>query len=238
MSYEWSADNEYLTLPGLADAGAFHCFGSRRLTSAANLAPVRAVVKIRQVHGCEVVHVTDRIASEAPAGDALVTDCPGVLITVTTADCTPVLLLDPVRHAVAAIHAGWRGTVAGIVGKTVAAMVSLFGSDPKTLRAGIGPTIGPCCYEVGREVWEAAEQRFSYGHRAVHHDTEKPDSAHLDLPGLNTLQLIEAGLLPAQIHSSGLCTSCGQDDFYSYRRDRGLVGSLVSGISIRLPSNE
>jgi YfiH family protein len=198
--------------------------------SAANLAPVRAVVKIRQVHGCKVVHVTDRIASEMPEGDALMTDRPGVFVTVSTADCTPVLLLDPVRRAVAAIHAGWRGSVAGIVAKTVVAMAATFGSDPKNMRAGIGPTIGPCCYVVGREVWEAAEQRFSYGHRAVHHDAEKPGAAQLDLPGLNTLQLIEAGLLPAQIHSSGLCTSCGQENFYSYRRDHGLLGSQMSGI--------
>lgn len=238
MSYAWSRDKDYLALDGLAHPGAFHCFGSRRLVSAASLEPVRAVVKIRQIHGCEVVHVTNRIAAETPVGDALITDCRGVLIAVSTADCTPVLLLDPVRHAVAAIHAGWRGTVEGIVAKTVATMVSVFGSDPKTMRAGIGPTIGPCCYEVGREVWEAVERRFSYGSRTVSRDAEKPDSAKLDLPGLNALQLIEAGLPSAQIHSSGLCTSCRPEHFYSYRRDRGLAGSMVSGILIRRSSDE
>ena len=242
--YRWSADHDYLTLPGLSDPSTVHLFGGRSLVSAADLSGVRSVVKVRQVHGRDVVQIDDRILSGMPEGDALMTDRPDILITIETADCTPILLFDPARPAVAAIHAGWRGTVANIVAATVRAMTAAYGSNPRTMRAGIGPTIGPCCYEVGREVWDRVEQGFSYGQMAVHppdqafstKDQDDPsDKAHLDLVRLNTLQLIEAGLPPTQVVASGLCTACERDHFYSYRRDAGRVGRHVSGILLKRP---
>lgn len=230
-----SKRDDYLTLPGLEHPAAFHVFGTRRLASATHLEPVRSVVKVRQVHGDVVVRVGDRPLSEAPTGDALITDRPGILVTVTTADCTPVLLLDPEHLAVAAIHAGWRGTLSGIAAKTVRAMIETFGADPAHLRAGIGPTIGPCCYEVGQEVWEAVEERHPYAARALSHLPDRTGKAMLDLACVNRLQLIEVGLNPGHVHAVNRCTACGRDDFYSYRRNGGIVGSLISGILIRLP---
>jgi len=238
--YRWSAGHDYLTLCGLDDPSTVHLFGGRRLPSAADLPGVRSVVKVRQVHGCGVIQIDDRMLSGMPEGDAVMTDRPDILVTVETADCTPILLFDPVRPAVAAIHAGWRGTVANIAATTVAAMTAAYGSDPAMIRAGIGPTIGGCCYEVGPEVWEAVAEKYPDDREAIiHPDSETEPStaadkkARLDLVRLNASQLARAGVPTAQITAAGLCTACHRDHFYSYRRDAGRVGRHISGILLK-----
>lgn len=247
--YHWVQNNGrgFIQLPGLDHSTAFHFFGTRLLAGAEknNLerGEVQQSVRTRQVHGNRILQVTGvselesgplerggRFSQEIGEGDGLTTDRPGILINVSTADCVPVLLLDPVRKAVSAVHAGWRGTVLDISAKAVESMRFYYGSDPRNLVAGIGPSIGPCCYEVSSDVWEQVERGYFYGREVLLH--EKSGKAMLDLVQLNRMQLIEAGVPPGQIAFSGLCTSCFPSLFYSFRRDQRREGNMTSGIML------
>jgi YfiH family protein len=161
--------------------------------------------------------------------DALVTDQPGVMVTVRTADCVPVLLYDPERRVVAAIHAGWRGAVAGIVPKTVALMVSRFGATADRLQMAIGPSAGPCCYEVDEPVLARLREVFPEWQSVV-----KPVSsqkAHLDLRAFVRRQALVDGLAPERVATVDACTICQPERFYSYRRDGVVKATMVSGIA-------
>ncbi|MGB3940455.1 MAG: peptidoglycan editing factor PgeF, partial [Candidatus Manganitrophaceae bacterium] len=218
-------------------------------------------IRLRQVHGDQICDLREMVGGRNEnhdlremvggrsgnhpvdektelTGDGLTTDRPRLMITVSTADCVPILLFDPVRRAVSAVHAGWRGTVLNISGKAVRAMTERYGSDPATLYAGIGPSIGPCCYEVGEEVWGEVERKYGAGSAVIRGD--QGGKARLDLPRLNRFQLVEAGILADRISSSGLCTACLPEFFYSYRRDQGKRGNMISGIMLteRQPANE
>ncbi len=151
-------------------------------------------------------------------GDALVSNQHGVLIGVRTADCVPVLIVDPTTHALAVIHAGWRGTARGIAAATVRDISIRWGIDPRNIRAAIGPAIGVCCYEVGPEV-------------ARHFGIATDQVVHLDLAGINEMQLRLAGV--NNIWKSGECTFCTADRFYSYRRERDRAGRMLSFIGWR-----
>ena len=178
------------------------------------------VVTIHQIHSARVVSNRGMARCQEDA-DALIENTPGIAIGVKTADCVPVLLADPVSRSVAAIHAGWRGTAHYIVQAAIQSMAVEFGTQPKDIRAAIGPCIGPCCYEVGPEV--ATE----FGVVASGH-------VHLDLANTNARQLGAAGVLPANISiASGLCTKCNPDAYYSFRRDREAAGRMISWIRIR-----
>ena len=162
-----------------------------------------------------------------PASDALVTAAPAVPLLMRFGDCAPVLLFDPVRRAVGMAHAGWRGVVAGVVGATVQTMTERLGCDPAATWAGVGPTIGPCCYEVGSEVAVAVEAACPPGAdvvRAVNGRT------HLDLPAAVRAQLRAAGV--EQVEDACLCTACRVDEFFSHRADRGRTGrfGVVMGL--------
>jgi polyphenol oxidase len=134
---------------------------------------------------------------------------------VKTADCLPILLVDERRRAVGAVHAGWRGTVSRVAISTLRAMSTWWGTRPEDLHAAIGPGIGKCCFEVGPEV------AVQFG--------EPADRAHIDLEAANCRQLVEAGLAPERIYSSGLCTFCSHELFHSFRRDREQAGRMHSG---------
>jgi YfiH family protein len=239
--YHWVQNNGrgFIQLPGLNHSTAFHFFGTRLLAGSegSDLAPgqVQQSARTRQVHGNRIHRVPGAaepggFSQEIGEGDGLTTDRPGTLINVSTADCVPVLLLDPVRKAASAVHAGWRGTVLNITAKAVESMQFYYGSDPRNLLVGIGPSIGPCCYEVSNDVWEQVEQGYFYGREVLLH--EKNGKAMLDLVQLNRMQLIEAGVLPDQIAFSGLCTSCFPSLFYSFRRDQKRMGNMASGIML------
>jgi YfiH family protein len=172
---------------------------------------------LKQIHSSTCVPAEGRPGILAE-GDALLEDTPGAVVAVKTADCIPVLLIDDRHHAVAAVHAGWRGTVARIVPKAIAAMQERFGTAPADLHGAVGPGIGKCCYEVGPEV---AEQ-FGLAGRG-----------HVDLPEANRLQLVEAGVAPERIYVAGLCTRCHAEDFHSFRRDREASGRMYSFAGIR-----
>ncbi|MGH9660897.1 MAG: polyphenol oxidase family protein, partial [Bryobacteraceae bacterium] len=146
-------------------------------------------------------------------GDALITSTAGVRVAVRTADCVPILLVDPVRRAIAAVHAGWRGTVAGIAAKTVRAMTARFGTRGADLHAALGPGIGECCFEVGPEV---AVQFGRHGR------------VHVDLYEHLSRQLL-AEAVPAQsIYTSRLCSVCSGSGFHSYRRDGNSAGRMLN----------
>jgi len=164
------------------------------------------------------VHSAICVLAEGPArrlgdADALLENRPGWAVAIKTADCMPILLVDPRRRAVAAVHAGWRGTVAQIARHAVEAMGQHFGTKPEDLHAAIGPGIGKCCYEVGPEV----AQQFGETGRA-----------HIDLTAANRQQLVEAGVPPDHVYAVQLCTMCLDAEFHSYRRDREAAGRMYS----------
>ncbi len=150
--------------------------------------------------------------------DALITACPGVMLTMRFADCVPVLLYDPVHRAVGLAHAGWRGSAAGIAARTVQAMGQAFGTEPRDLLAGIGPSIGRCCYEVDQPVIQSFSARFPWWRDVVSGEAGR---LHLDLWAANRRQLVDAGLADERIDVAGICTACHTGDFYSHRRESG-----------------
>ena len=177
----------------------------------------------RQVHGCRVsvVAPADRGRGQPPEFDA-VPDSDGLITTSTdvalgtiVADCVPLLLYDPAHHALGLVHAGWRGTVGGIARNAVQAMSGAFGSRPADLKVGIGPSIGPCCYEVGPEVIDAwTSAALPDGGSAVVSRVPRP---HFDLWRANLLVLTNSGVLERNIESSGVCTRCESARFFSHR---------------------
>jgi hypothetical protein len=186
-----------------------HGFGTRHADIPALFGDLAT---LRQVHSATCVAAGGRSGVLGP-GDALLEDTPGAVIAVKTADCVPILLVDERRRAVAAVHAGWRGTVARIAAHAVDAMRRRFDTDPRDLHAAIGPGIGACCYEVGPEV-------------AAQFGTE--GRARVDLAGANRGQLIESGVTSERIYASNLCTMCRPEEFHSFRRDREFAGRLYS----------
>ncbi len=158
--------------------------------------------------------------------DALITNKKGVVITVLTADCVPVLLYDKEKEVVAAIHAGWKGTEAMIVAKTVEKMIRVYGSDPRDIIAGIAPAIGRCCYEVGEDV----AKHFFNEPRSFDVRGEK---YMLDLPFINKKQLLDSGLLEEHIEMSDVCTACEVERFFSYRKEQGCSGRFMSMIGLK-----
>jgi YfiH family protein len=194
------------------------------------------IVSLRQTHSAVIhcvdqSHVRDCASPAALEGDGLITDVPGVLLGILTADCVPVLVVDARRRAVGAFHAGWRGTVQQIVELGVERMREEFGSAPEDLRAAIGPAIGGCCYTVGEEVRQQFAARFAYADALFSRSPAK--EIRLDLAEANRRQLLDSGLPEAAITMTGLCTSCDTRRFFSHRAERGVTGRLMSVIGVR-----
>ena len=158
--------------------------------------------------------------------DALVTDLRGVVLCILTADCVPILLYDRQKEVVAAIHAGWKGTKAQIASKTVQKMIEHYGCNPEEIMAGIAPSIGRCCYEVGEEV---AEHFFD----TPEGFTKKGEKYMLDLPFINKQQLLATGLKEENIEMSHICTACDTERFFSYRKEQGCTGRFMSMIGLK-----
>jgi YfiH family protein len=199
-----------------------------------------SLITVRQIHSSLTIRVGDRDAAPAQPceGDGLITDEPGVLLAIQTADCIPVLVADSKKRVVAAFHAGWRGTVQRIVDTGVERMRQEFGCQPEDLVAAIGPGIGACCYAVGEEVVSSFESQFSYGRELFRQGSNadaSPTSSnpHLDLTEANRRQLLSAGLDPSAIQVVGGCTSCHPELFYSHRASQGHAGRMLSVIGIR-----
>lgn len=224
---------------------------NRRCFQSALSATDLTLVALKQFHS-DIVHLFDTAPPEPCRGDASLTRKPGLLLGVQTADCVPILLVDPTTRAVAAIHAGWRGTLQRIVAKTIGRMQMEFGARPADLLAAVGPSIGGCCYEVGTEVASAFHAQFPNasewfdelrtgdepnplqwlnmkppGHQPP------PKGVLLDLRKANRAQLLEAGLGDKNIFTSDLCTACRRDLLFSFRKEGPLSGRLLSVIGLR-----
>jgi YfiH family protein len=225
------------TLPALeAIPGLVHGFERRsgpagheardasRARVAGALASQGRLMLLTQVHGRRVETAPWDGAPEADAG---LVGRAGDIAGVETADCLPILLVDPKRRQAAAVHAGWRGTALGIAEQAVLALVAA-GSPPEDLLAGLGPAIGPCCYEVGDELRPSfgsdADLIFSRGPRG---------RAHLDVPLANALQLARLGLRPENIHRVEECTYCRADLYHSYRREGKGAGRMINYVGWR-----
>ena len=206
----------------------------RRLCAAVG-ADVSRLVLTRQVHSDRI-----RLATEADAGkglwrqrdydvDALITNVEGLPLFVFSADCIIILLCDPVRRSIGAVHAGWRGTAQSILQKTVREMERAFGARPEHIRAAIGPGIGPCCFETHDDVPQAMEDAM--GAEAAPFLKRRGEKWTVDLKGLNRRQLELAGLRPEHIDVSPLCTACHPELFWSHRKmgdQRGVQCGLIS----------
>ena len=205
----------------------------RRLAAAVGY-DVRRLVCARQVHGDTVRIVTEADAGQglfypAPEADALVTAAPGLALMVFSADCTPILLWDPVTGAAGAVHAGWRGTALGIVKKAVETMAAAFGCRPGDLRAAIGPCIDRCCFETRGDVPAAMERALGPA-AAVAVDDGGDGTYHVDLKDLNALWLERAGV--DWIETAPWCTACDTAAFWSHRRmgeARGVQAAVIAG---------
>jgi hypothetical protein len=229
-----------------------------------------ALASLRQVHSSQAYQVMSgaegtveyrpcgvRFPGKAPqsprVGDALVTNQPGILLSIRTADCLPVLLVDPKHRAVGAVHAGWRGALARIIEKAVGEMRRRFQTEPARLLAALGPSIRVCCYEVGEEVVEAFQGRIpaaeSFFRRVSAaapeldpacrqayppaHAPRMSPAAHLDLIAVASAQLRAAGLTPRHIFTSEYCTACRPDLFFSHRTEGAWTGRMMAVIGIR-----
>ena len=180
-----------------------------------------------QVHGGRAAVITSpdqARLSDHPAVDILVTTVPGLGLLIKQADCQAVMFYDPVNRVVANVHAGWRGQVRNLLGETVRLLQSRFGTRPGDLYAAVGPSLGPCCAEFTNFRREFPPALWTYQVRPT----------YFDLWGLSRDQLIAAGVQPSRLDLAGLCTRCGADDFYSYRRDKitGRQGAIIALIPI------
>lgn len=246
----------FSTRIGLAkwDTPAAVAANRKRLLAAIG-APRMPLATLRQVHS-DAAHVICALPAESPAGDAAITRHSGVMLSVQTADCVPILLADTRHRVVAAVHAGWRGTLARIAVKTLGRMQQEFGTRPQDVVAALGPAIGRCCYQVGPEVAQQFAAQFPgaadwfdgpFARLAEGEDQNwlpwltmmppghqpEPERVNLDLRAANRWQLLDAGVPPKHIAISMLCTRCRPDLFFSYRREGAATGRLLAMIGIR-----
>jgi YfiH family protein len=240
-------------LEGLSSAGIVHAFETRRGSQrgALSLTLPFPLARVRQVHGATV----HRLPSDAdswspfleeaplnrPAGDAIITDTPEVTLAVAVADCLPILIADPVNGAVAAVHGGWRGLAAEIVAVTLRRMGSELGTEPSDCTVGIGPGIGPCCYQVGTEVIEAFDAVGMAGAalrpsrssvKAERQAASGGGTVYCNLPAVAAAQARSCDVPRQQIFAHGLCTKCNSDRLWSYRAEGKAAGRMLAGIAL------
>lgn len=212
------------------------------------------LIQLKQIHS-GLVRLVDAPPLGPLSGDGLITNNPGLLLTIKTADCVPVLAVDVKRRVIGAFHAGWRGTVARIVQKGVGEMRRHFGSLPRDLRAVIGPCVRRCCYVIGPEVQAEFESQFSYADELFHEEFnyeslhvrypmlflnqrapghgDPASETHLDLVAANRRQLEDAGLRSEHVEVIEGCTACDITRFFSHRAENGKTGRMMAAIGIK-----
>jgi polyphenol oxidase len=225
----------FFTRQGGASLGAYHSLnvslavGDRREPVAENLRRMQQALGLdglagaAQVHGGRAAVITSpgqALVSDVPEVDILITTVPGLGLLIKQADCQAVMFYDPVNRVVANVHCGWRGQVQNVLGETVQLLGSRFGTRPADLYAALGPSLGPCCAEFRNFRREFPPGLWSYQARPT----------YFDLWRLSRDQLTAAGLQPSRLDLAGLCTRCGPDDFYSYRRNQitGRQGAIIA----------
>jgi YfiH family protein len=208
----------------------------KRLAKAIGI-PLDQFTIAKQVHSGNVKVVSDKLRGSGSAdeenaienADAMVTDVPGICLIILVADCVPMLFFDPARNVIAAAHAGWRGTLQSIALHTVRAMEKHFGCSPQDILVGMGPSIGPCCYEVGPEVITQVKAVLSSYQYYIRRES-KNGKGYLDLQRANSDQLVRAGILRKNIETANQCTRHNAHIFFSYRHQHGETGRFGAGI--------
>ena len=209
--------------------------GNRSLLARTFDIPMERLVTVRQTHGSDILVIdepnNDFSHFTSLEADAVITNQSGVMIGVTVADCVPILLFDPTKKVVAAVHAGWQGIASRIVEQAINGMQDLFKTKPEQVMAFIGPCIGPCCYEVDKPV----KERFTKNGidwEACAETGKDVDHWKLDMSKANRLQLTSSGVRSEMIQSSDLCVCCHKELFFSYRRDGGETGRQMGFIML------
>jgi len=212
------------------------------------------MITLRQIHS-DLIHCVSGVPEQTLVGDGIVTAAPAMLLTIQTADCLPVILVDIERRAVGVFHAGWRGTVRRIVQKGVGIMRRCFGTQAREIKAAMGPGVHKCCYQVGAEVREQFASQFAYADALFHTvkesdlvrekypmlfltarapgHSELPTKVFLDLVEANRRQLLDAGVPAKHVTASALCTACRTDLLFSYRAEKGITGRLMGVAGIK-----
>jgi YfiH family protein len=186
------------------------------------------VITMKQVHGDHIVNVQETNIKEAGEADGMFTEKTNAFLAVLTADCVPILFIVPEKKLAAVVHAGWRGTLAGIAEKLVKLLSNQHGISPASIEAALGPAVGSCCYEIGEDVIRPMIARW--GNMAEASIRRSGAKSYLDLRGLNRAILEQARVPSSQIHQLGPCTSCAKEDYFSYRRERSETGRQMSFI--------
>lgn len=233
---------------------AFAAVVTREVERRASKQAAWPLITLRQIHS-DVIHSVSEAPETPLPGDGLITCTPGLLLAVTTADCLPVIVVDPKHRAVGVFHAGWRGTLARIVEKGIGEMRKQFGTRAADIKAAIGPGIRGCCYQVGQELKGKFQSQFSYAAelfretkerdeihekypllfltaRAPGH-SELPNQIFLDLAEANRRQLIAVGVPARNITDVRLCTGCHVDRFFSHRAEKGKTGRMMAVVGVR-----
>ncbi len=213
---------------------------NRKILSKALNIPIDSFTFADQCHGCNIRFVESNMrgfgATDEKSSlkniDGMITSTPGICITVKVADCVPVILYDHENHIAAVIHAGWKGTIAQITGKTLEKMINFCGSKPMNVYAGIGPSIGPCCYEVGQNVYREF-QKSGISKKDIITFSEQKDKYYFNLWQANKNQLTELNVKPENIEEAFMCTKCNNENFFSARASDGKTGRFATGIMLK-----
>jgi polyphenol oxidase len=221
------------------DDFSLHVLENRHIIAEAVDIPLDSFVMANQVHGTHVEIVTKKHRSSGAlykdnsllATDGMITSEPEICLFVMGADCVPLLFLDPENRVIGAAHAGWRGTINNMAGVMIQRMQDVYNCKPENIKVGIGPSIGPCCYEVGPEVVESVVSNFGIVEGFMK-DSPNGGNPVLDLWYTNQFQLITAGVRQESIEISGICTRCNQHHFFSSRGDSGITGRFGAGIML------
>ena len=238
------SEGDYSTLnPGLTTQDDTKKIAKNR-AKISNLIGFKLSESIELEHGNKVHIIRKKEDNDGSIiADAVITNLKNEPLVILYADCVPVFILDPVTPAIALIHAGWRGTVLKIVTETVMAMQKEFNTNPSDCLAGIAPSIGKCCFEIGEDVakqfitafeaWKDLEPYLSNESTNKHTDIQNINNkSYVDLWNINKRLLIQSGLLDSNISVSGLCTSCRKDLFFSYRRDKKITGRMAAVLTL------
>jgi len=230
FSTRFGADGALLNLnPSSCDSPARVSENRRRLLAALNLENA-VLVTLNQTHSNVVHTIESALGSwDQAEGDALITNVKNVAPAVKTADCFPLLIVDPVHKAVGAVHSGWRGTLAGILPNAIREMTRRFHSEPSSLMVALGPGIRECCFEVGSEVAELFMLNYPSTAKPI---PERPGKYYLNLAGVLRTQLTLVGVHEKNLYDMGACTCCGTREFFSWRMEGSASGRMMAVISI------